>query len=478
MLKQNNSEIDASLISERVAQNATTPPLAVLPEAGPVQLDHEVIATAAAAAQATSAPVATDDAVTRSGQVPAHDAPARSGLFAYLAYRYRKISAPGLSLKQRIRLFPVLGYLVAWSNALLRLPVTRHHTAVELDRLRAQTQDMSKRLCELEQQVKRTVEITVPESHKSAISLQRYEALDIGNRLMQYDQLQISRKFKVVHQLMQIRHADEVGKLRQEHQLLRRLEQLEQKLSALTSLPAEGANHVQNAAAPEVTAPGFDRDKFYVEFEALFRGSPEDIKQRLAVYLPYLGYLKEMKAQDRATVIDVGCGRGEWLELMGEHDIPALGIDMNAAMVDRCLQRGLAAKYADAIAYLREQPEASVGAVTGFHLIEHLPFETMIALFDAALHALRPGGIIIFETPNPENLIVGACNFYYDPTHLHPVVPNVAEFIARQRGFSHAEILRLHPFPEDYQMPGNGPVDQAVNKFLFSAQDYAVIARK
>ena len=94
--------------------------------------------------------------------------------------------------------------------------------------------------------------------------------------------------------------------------------------------------------------------------------------------------------------------------------------------------------------------------------------ESNYVAVDAAYHALAEGGILIFETPNPENLIIGACNFYFDPTHLHPIVPDVAQFIATQRGFSSAQILRLHPFPEDYQMSGDSHVENALNRFFFS----------
>ena len=116
--------------------------------------------------------------------------------------------------------------------------------------------------------------------------------------------------------------------------------------------------------------------------------------------------------------------------------------------------------------------------MTGFHIIEHLPFELLIALFDAALYALRNDGVIIFETPNPENLVVGACNFYYDPTHLHPIVPAVAEFMARQRGYARAEILRLHPIPDAHLITENTEVARRVNQALYGPQDYAVIGWK
>ena len=114
----------------------------------------------------------------------------------------------------------------------------------------------------------------------------------------------------------------------------------------------------------------------------------------------------------------------------------------------------------------------------GFHIIEHLPFDTLLALFDAALKALRPDGMVIFETPNPENLLVGACNFYYDPTHLNPIVPTVAEFIARQRGFAKAEILRLHPYPDSHRLVEDSEIAKRFNNALYGPQDFALLASK
>jgi O-antigen chain-terminating methyltransferase len=132
----------------------------------------------------------------------------------------------------------------------------------------------------------------------------------------------------------------------------------------------------------------------------------------------------------------------------------------------------------DAIQYLSLQPPGSLAVVTGFHIIEHLPFETLLALFDAALKALRPDGMVIFETPNPENLLVGACNFYCDPTHLNPIVPTVAEFIARQRGFAKAEILRLHPYPNSHRLVEDSEIAKRFNNALYGPQDFALLASK
>jgi 2-polyprenyl-3-methyl-5-hydroxy-6-metoxy-1,4-benzoquinol methylase len=177
-------------------------------------------------------------------------------------------------------------------------------------------------------------------------------------------------------------------------------------------------------------------------------------------------------------VLDIGCGRGEWLELMKMQGIRATGIDLNGEMVATCRENGLDAEHADAVAWLRSQPEGSLAAVTGFHIIEHLPFDQLIAMFDAALRALRPDGVIIFETPNPENVSVGACSFYYDPTHLHPIAPAVAEFIARQRGFARTEVLRSNPLPASRLIAENTEVAHRFNSVFYGPQDYAVIAWK
>lgn len=373
-------------------------------------------------------------------------------------------------LRQRLRAIPGLGYALAWCQALILLPRTRFQTEVamvnlqkQIDDLQRQAQLLVQRIAEGEQRV---AEI---ESKKLEIRLAQYDALDIGKRLMELDRLHIARQLRSIHLMMRSNLQNEQSR--------------EAQSQTGAHVPLEGLAVVKPAAVVparpnHISDHAFDQDQFYLEFEALFRGSREDIKERLKVYLPYLAHISSQPIEQRKMVIDVGCGRGEWLDLLDEQGIPAMGVDMNLSMVNTCLDQGLLARHADAIAYLREQPAGSIGAVTGFQIIEHLPFEQLIALFDAANHALCPGGVIIFETPNPENLKVGACNFYFDPTHLHPIVPQVAEFMARQRGFSHAEILRLHPYPDDHLLQGGTEVEALLNKELFGAQDYAVIGRK
>jgi len=219
-------------------------------------------------------------------------------------------------------------------------------------------------------------------------------------------------------------------------------------------------------------------DAAYVSFEDLFRGTREDIKVRLKVYLPFIR--ESGVGTEDAPIIDVGCGRGEWLELLKEEGLKARGVDSNRVLVDECLDRGLEVFEAEAIKHLRTVADRCLGAVTGFHLIEHLPLKMQIDLMDEAMRVLRSGGIAIFETPNPQNLLVGACDFYKDPTHARPLHPDAQRMLMEYRGFSRVEVLYSNP-PDKYH---RFPLDDApkladrLNDLIFCARDYAVIGYK
>ncbi len=214
-------------------------------------------------------------------------------------------------------------------------------------------------------------------------------------------------------------------------------------------------------------------DAMYVAFEDKFRGTRKDIQQRQEVYLPIIE--DTLKETDQALVLDMGCGRGEWLELLQEHNISAKGVDLNCIMIKECDERGLKATEADILDYLRSLKNSSVSAVTGFHIIEHLPFKVLIALFDECLRVLKPGGGIIFETPNPENLLVGGCNFYTDPSHHNPLVPETMRFTIEQRGFEKTEIKRLHKYSDFYETTSD---DEFIKAHFYNEMDYAIIGYK
>lgn len=235
----------------------------------------------------------------------------------------------------------------------------------------------------------------------------------------------------------------------------------------------DGAAEVQ-ANVPARPAPHRDAilDAYYLAFENECRGSEADIRASLEVYLPFLG------AADGAKVLDLGCGRGEWLALLQERGFDARGVDLNSVMVERCQEQGLNATCVDAVDYLSTQESGSFRAVSGFHIIEHLEFSLLFALFTEAARVLEEGGVLIFETPNPENLLVASHTFYHDPTHRNPITPTLAQFMARYFGFVDIEILRLHPYPRDAKVKGRDALTERVNGHLCGPQDFALLARK
>jgi 2-polyprenyl-3-methyl-5-hydroxy-6-metoxy-1,4-benzoquinol methylase len=218
-------------------------------------------------------------------------------------------------------------------------------------------------------------------------------------------------------------------------------------------------------------------DAMYASFEDLFRGSREDIKQRQSIYLPYIRHLKA--GLQRSLVVDIGCGRGEWLEILRDEGVQSRGVDLNRVFLDSCRELKLDVVERDAVTYLREQAPNSLGVVTSFHVIEHLSHKTLIAFLDAAFRALKPEGLLILETPNPKNLQVGSCNFYLDPTHRNPLPPDLMRYLLEARGFVQIETKELHPCsPENRITDGAPAVIDTLNRFFFSAQDYAVIGKK
>ncbi|GGY08107.1 methyltransferase domain-containing protein [Massilia dura] len=209
---------------------------------------------------------------------------------------------------------------------------------------------------------------------------------------------------------------------------------------------------------------------FYRAFEDRYRGSREVIKERLRAYLPFLRPL----AGAQAPALDLGCGRGEWLELLGEHGFAARGIDLDDGMLAACIERGLDVQNMDALAALRAQPDGSLALVSAFHLVEHIPFDLVRQLIAEALRALQPGGLLIMETPNPENLVVGASDFYTDPSHERPIPPNLLAFAAEHSGFARHKVVRLQ---EDPQLREGGRV--VLTAVLQGASpDYSVVAQK
>jgi O-antigen chain-terminating methyltransferase len=213
-------------------------------------------------------------------------------------------------------------------------------------------------------------------------------------------------------------------------------------------------------------------DMFYTSFESELRGSRELIKSRLRAYFPFLEAI--VRLEESPVALDLGCGRGEWLELLGEQGIAASGCDLDEGMLADCQERGLTVQLADALAVLASLPDQSCTLVTGFHIAEHLPFAQLQTLMHEALRVLKPAGLLILETPNSENVLVGASSFYIDPSHERPLPTDLLAFLSRYSGFARSKIAYLQEDPDIMLHEDLTIYDVLAG----SSPDYALIAQK
>jgi SAM-dependent methyltransferase len=251
----------------------------------------------------------------------------------------------------------------------------------------------------------------------------------------------------------------------------------------LLSRDADGDTPERGAAVCDdipsaLKSEGFQtfQDVFYNRLENRYRGSRSDIKARMKIYLPDVE--SAFIRTEGKPVLDLGCGRGEWLEVLRERDVPAIGIDTNQAQIEEALALGLDVRHGDALQAMADANDNSYSVISAHHLIEHLPFESVAWIAREAGRVLAPGGILIFETPNPRNIMVGASSFYNDPTHRNPVTESVLEVLFETVGFCPVEARPLHPherLDEFLQRPG---FDPDLAQILFGPQDLAMLGTK
>ena len=213
-------------------------------------------------------------------------------------------------------------------------------------------------------------------------------------------------------------------------------------------------------------------DQFYRAFEEKFRGPRGLIQQRLEVYLPFVQPV--CAAYPEALVLDLGCGRGEWLELLQKNSIAAMGVDLDTGMLAACQQINLKVQCQDALESLKQLQDGSASVVSAFHLVEHLPFDRVKDLVAECHRVLKPGGLLIMETPNPENFMVATHNFYLDPTHLRPIPPDLLAFVPEYLGYESVKILRLQETAGVKTHPNLSMLDVLTG----ASPDYAVVAQK
>jgi O-antigen chain-terminating methyltransferase len=235
------------------------------------------------------------------------------------------------------------------------------------------------------------------------------------------------------------------------------------------------------ASQPRFHEDADDAGALYSHLEERFRGSRDDIRVRQTIYLQDVLPLRERGL----PLLDIGPGRGEWLDLMREHEFPAYGVDTNALFVETAKKDGLDVRHGDGIAHLGDVDEDSLAAVTAFQVVEHIPFDSLRRLLDGALHALIPGGLLLLETPNPANVSVGSNSFWLDPTHLRPIPADLLQFVLQDHGFVDVEV-RFPAWGEDERLASLAAVEnddlrtltELLKQDFFGPKDYAVLARK
>jgi O-antigen chain-terminating methyltransferase len=293
---------------------------------------------------------------------------------------------------------------------------------------------------------------------------------------------------------LQTQLVDDMARVRQEHtvtlqQMRERSSRVERRLRRFIAAYTDGPNADVSETQPSFQhpnpilerslEPSFD----YFGFEERFRGSEEDIKERQRVYVEFF--------KDVEPVLDIGCGRGEFLELAREAGIKAQGLDLDLDMVLYCQEKELDVVRKDAFAYLESIPDASLGGIFAAQVVEHLEPTRIIELVNLGYRKLQLGGVLIFETPNPICLTVFARSFYMDLSHIRPIHPEAMKFLCESAGFKDLQVKFSSPVEPSMRIPplsGVGANAQAttefnqgierLNELLYGFQDYAVIGKK
>lgn len=260
---------------------------------------------------------------------------------------------------------------------------------------------------------------------------------------------------------------------------------LQEKLCEEAISRADAFDTLKMSLAKLENMPTSD-DEFYHHFEERFRGSREEIVNRLNIYVPVIQ--EHLKDWSQARFIDIGSGRGEWMDILKYHGaVDCVGVDLNARQNAIAEEHGHKTVCRDCIEYLTEQPDNSVDLISGIQLIEHLSMSDLMELLKQSHRVLKKGGMILFETPNPRNISVAAYTFYNDPSHKRPLDPGLMSFLAEWSGFGEVKCIDANsseasaslPLPEEKH--DNYQVTKAVNDIkwvLFGPMDYALFAVK
>lgn len=264
---------------------------------------------------------------------------------------------------------------------------------------------------------------------------------------------------------IQKRFWSDLDEIRREYERLIHNELRIIRQRAFVSAPAASQGSLAPVAASSTPAgPGFD----YGRFAECFRGPEDYVRRNQEFYKPFFA--------GRSNVLDIGCGRGEFLEMMRDIGVQARGIDMGEEAVAQCCHKGLNAEVADLFEYLDAQPDGEFDGIMSSQVVEHLAPERLPEMVRLCAAKLRKGGVLTIETPNPECLAIFATHFYLDPTHTRPVPHQLLAFYMEEAGFGLIEVHRLSPAVES--IPEVGELPENFRNRFFGGLDFAIAGRR
>ena len=360
---------------------------------------------------------------------------------------------PRNTLKEKIKSLPLLGWFARWSYNLVRLNNLKHTSFVNSVKIKELQEQFQEQLNTQNRIIKRLEERAEELDHK--LDTQEQFAYDLVRK-------------QIVSQLLHFEQKTDMQQLERkmyhfvQKQFLAQSLLYHDKLQDLLSTPSEQKAHDLTKAYLE---------SYYLAFEDKFRGSRDSILKRYEEYYRFVPNTPQ-------NALDIGCGRGEWVELLQAKNINAHGVDLNSAMLGVAKDAGVQNLYdQDAFAFLQNTPPQSYDLITAFHIIEHIPFEKLLVLLSQIKRVAKEGATILLETPNPANLQVAANHFYNDPTHLNPLPHRVVEFMLEYLGFYEVKTHHINPYAKEHHLSTDTPEAKTLNRHLYSAQDYIITAK-
>lgn len=323
--------------------------------------------------------------------------------------------------------------------------------------------------------------------------LWRCERLERKSEALQAEKLALTtecQKLEVQHEKVNVELPEECQALEQEcrnlkkHQEILRLEK--KAILARYEMLEDYIVAQQEKAIMVAEQEKVDKalcDTFYVHYnEKLMPDSRDVVKGRAFPYIARLGrWCDEYQLnREQLKFIDLGCGECEWIELLSENGYHAIGVDSNDAVRAKVEELGLNVQIIrnDAIQYLKECEDNSVDCISSFHMVEHMDFITIITLLRECYRVLKTGGMLIIETPNPQNILTASYYFYLDPTHIKPIPPELMQFYVEESGFELFDKLLLNPLNfEPYEYREDDPIKDIVFRFNME-QAYSIMAVK